>query len=280
MQSYAHPTQVQSDVSDSIRITFSIADLHTLSDDADPYADDPALHDEDSASIPEEGQSGGAQSKDTINQGHTRGGNIKVAPEDSVAPADGSESADDESPYNEEDAAGDTAFSARVNVTIEKAGQGALQIETVAQDGMIVIDNVYYFPNAELADAKSADQDWTRRGLYTGPPFGNLDQDLQVLLEKYLEERGVNTALALWVPEYIDFKEQREYLNWLASKFSPFSPMSTGSRLTAWTRCQVIRRCLIELFDSMIPGFSFLCNNMVHSWRLSPVLFHRDCSGN
>ena len=43
-------------------------------------------------------------------------------------------------------------------------------------------------------------------------------QDLQVLLERYLEERGINTALALWVPEYIDFKEQREYLDWLASK--------------------------------------------------------------
>ena len=94
-----------------------------------------------------------------------------------------------------------------------------MQVETVAQDGMIVIENVYYFPDAELADAKTADQDWTRRGLYTGPPFGNLDQELQVLLEKYLDERGVNTALALWVPEYIDFKEQREYLSWLASKF-------------------------------------------------------------
>lgn len=85
---------------------------------------------------------------------------------------------------------------------------------------MIVIENVYYFPDAKLADAKTADQDWTRRGLYSGPPFGNLDQDLQVMLEGYLDERGVNTALALWVPEYIDFKEQKEYLTWLASEFS------------------------------------------------------------
>lgn len=38
------------------------------------------------------------------------------------------------------------------------------------------------------------------------------------MLERYLEERGINTALALWVPEYIDFKEQREYLDWLSSK--------------------------------------------------------------
>jgi hypothetical protein len=26
--------------------------------------------------------------------------------------------------------------------------------------------------------------------MYTGPPFGNLDEDLQVLLERYLDERG------------------------------------------------------------------------------------------
>ena len=37
-------------------------------------------------------------------------------------------------------------------MTIEKAGtKGALQIETVAQDGMIVIENVYYYPSAERA---------------------------------------------------------------------------------------------------------------------------------
>lgn len=113
-----------------------------------------------------------------------------------------------------------TSFPARIYVTIEKPGKGAMQIETIAQDGEIVIDTVNYFSKAELADAKTIDQDWSKRHLYTGPPFGNLDEDLQVLLERYLEERGINTALALWIPEYIDFKEQREYINWLSSKLS------------------------------------------------------------
>ena len=117
----------------------------------------------------------------------------------------------------------------------------------VAQDGLIVIENVYYFADAEHADANTADQDWTRRGLYTGPPFGNLDQDLQVMLERYLDERGVNTALALWIPEYIDFKEQKEYLTWLASKFFNFPTGFYGLELMAWDRCQVVRRCLMEL---------------------------------
>ena len=125
---------------------------------------------------------------------------------------------DDESPSGQ-DPNEEPSFPARVNVMIEKKGQGTLQIETTAQDGEIVIDNVYYFKDGSLAEAKTAEADWKRRNLYEGPPFGNLDEDLQVLLERYLDERGVNTALALWVPEYIDFKEQREYLSWLSSKF-------------------------------------------------------------
>ena len=64
-----------------------------------------------------------------------------------------------------------------MHVTIEKPGvKGALQIETVCQDGVVVIENVYYFPKADLADAKTAEKDWIRRGTYTGPEFGNLDQ--------------------------------------------------------------------------------------------------------
>jgi complement component 1 Q subcomponent-binding protein len=109
------------------------------------------------------------------------------------------------------------SFPARVNVVIEKADKGALAIETVAQDGQIIIDNVYYYTDAALAHAKTAELAHKRQDLYVGPPFGNLDEDLQVLLERYLDERGINTALALFVPDYIDAKEQKEYLKWLSN---------------------------------------------------------------
>jgi complement component 1 Q subcomponent-binding protein len=88
-------------------------------------------------------------------------------------------------------------------------------VEAVAQDGMVVVENVFYHKNAALATAQTAEADWERRGAYAGPPFGNLDEDLQVLLERYLDERGINTQLALFIPDYIDFKEQKEYLSWL-----------------------------------------------------------------
>lgn len=219
----------------SIRLVFSIADLNSLDSDADPYGDR-ALADEENevddddddlgrGPIPEaSAQSGGAQSKQSVNAGRTKGGNIAVAPEDSVAPADRPELANDDV-ATAEDGEGEQdeqepSFPARVNVTITKPGRGALQIETVAQDGMVVIDNVYYHADPAMADADTPEAAFARKSSYSGPPFGNLDEDLQVLLERYLDERGINTALALFVPDYIDFKEQREYLSWLSSTSS------------------------------------------------------------
>lgn len=165
---------------------------------------------DDAADLPMEGQSGGANTKGAINKGRTAGGNFRVAPEDRVAPADREELADEDDLGDEQQ---EPSFPAHLNITIERSGKGALQFEAIAQDGLIVIEQVYYFKNnaPTKADEERADP-------YTGPPFGNLDEDLQVLFEKYLEERGINTQLALFVPEYIDYKEQREYLSWLSGK--------------------------------------------------------------
>jgi len=166
-----------------IQITFSIADLNSL----DPESDyqDRALGDEE----------------ENINQGEQN--QFKVAPEDSVEDgAEGEESSDQ-------------SFPARLSIIIEKPNKGALAVESVVQDGMVVIDNVYHYSDAAHAYAKTPEKVHERQDLYVGPPFGNLDEDLQVLLERYLDERGINTALAIFVPDYIDMKEQREYLRWL-----------------------------------------------------------------
>ena len=142
-----------------------------------------------------------------------QGGNIRVAPEDGVAPADRSE-LDDES-IDEESS--ETGFAVRMSVIAERPGKGALAVEAVADSGEIMIEDIYFFPKGEHANPKTAEKDWQRKSLYTGPPFDNLDEDLRVLLERWLDERGINTSLALFVPDYIDFKEQKEYLNFLSS---------------------------------------------------------------
>jgi len=74
---------------------------------------------------------------------------------------------------------------------------------------------MFYFKDAKLAHGESADASHKAQDVYPGPPFGSLDEDLQILMERYLEDRGINQALALFVPDYLDMKEQKEYLSWL-----------------------------------------------------------------
>ncbi|KAE9985868.1 hypothetical protein BLS_004548 [Venturia inaequalis] len=196
---------------ETIRVTFTIADLANT-EPQDPENDRDLYRDEEEDFPLESEQSGGANTKGSVSQGRTAGGNIRVAPEDSVSPADRPELDDEAEQFNEEP----TDYSTQVNVKITRDGRkGAMLIEALAQDGDFLIDNVYFFDDADLAEPSQAEQEWKRKNVYAGPPFGNLDEDLQVLLEKYLGDRGINTQLATFVPEYIDYKEQKEYVNWL-----------------------------------------------------------------
>ncbi|GAA5806793.1 hypothetical protein MFLAVUS_000141 [Mucor flavus] len=114
-----------------------------------------------------------------------------------------------------EDEEESVSFPVRASVTIEKEGQGAVTIDTISQDGEIAVESVMYYKDAKLADEQSAEADWQRRGLYIGPQFAELDENLQNLFERYLEERGINTALANFLPDYVEHKEQKEYTKWL-----------------------------------------------------------------
>ncbi|QDS71444.1 hypothetical protein FKW77_003678 [Venturia effusa] len=195
---------------ENIRISFTIADL-TNNEPQEPEGDRSLYGDEEEDFPLESEQSGGANTKGSVNQGRTSEGNVRMAPEDNASPADRPELDDEADQFNEE-----TSYNARINVKITRDGQqGAMLIEAIAQDGDLLIDNVYFFTDADLAEPSGAEQEYKRKSVYAGPPFGNLDEDLQVLLEKYLGDRGINTRLATFVPEYIDYKEQKEYVNWL-----------------------------------------------------------------
>ncbi|KAL4879632.1 mitochondrial glycoprotein [Aspergillus karnatakaensis] len=173
---------------EEIRLTFTVADLQNLSE----QEDFDALSDELDF-----------QNHQPANQGN--GKNFSQHPEDSIAPADRELGEEDLEP----------SFPVRVNVTIEKPGNGALLIQTVAQDGLFQVEEVSFFSKPDLAHAVTAEKDWARQSLYAGPPFENLDEDLQTFLERYLEERGINAELANMIPDYIQVKEQKEYVRWL-----------------------------------------------------------------
>ncbi|KAI8926738.1 mitochondrial glycoprotein [Entophlyctis helioformis] len=102
------------------------------------------------------------------------------------------------------------------SVIIEKAGSDtALEITATAQDGAFFIDHVSVVKPAAVALDQTAEGDWIRRGQYGGPVFGDLDEGLQEVFHKYLEERGFDTGLANFIGLYIEDKEQREYRDWL-----------------------------------------------------------------
>ncbi|THC89914.1 hypothetical protein EYZ11_010626 [Aspergillus tanneri] len=176
---------------EEIRLTFTVADLQNLSEQ-DEF-DDAALGDE------MDFQSG----HQAANRGAS--GNVAQNPEDSVSTAGHEDLERDLEP----------SFPARVNVTIEKPSNGALLIQTLVQDGIFQVEEVSYFSKPDLAHAQTAEKDWARQSLYAGPPFENLDEDLQTFMERYLEERGINAELANMIPDYIQVKEQKEYVRWL-----------------------------------------------------------------
>ncbi|EUC66732.1 glycoprotein [Rhizoctonia solani AG-3 Rhs1AP] len=95
--------------------------------------------------------------------------------------------------------------------------QGALSIDALAQDGAIVVDNISFYRDAKLATELTSEADWKRRGLYIGPQFDHLDTNVQEEFERYLDERGIGADLALFIPDYSEYKEQKEYIKWLQS---------------------------------------------------------------
>ncbi|KAK7899749.1 Mitochondrial acidic protein mam33 [Exophiala xenobiotica] len=186
---------------EKIKVALSVAEIDNM-----PEEDEFGGLDEDGA-LEDEADYG--SNKATINQSGTRGGKVDVMPEDSIAPAD----------REGEDAAGmageTPAYPIHLTITITKPGKKALEVRAVAQEGTIEIDTISFFPKESLLEAQTPKDAQEARNLYAGPAIGNLDPDLQAMLEKYLEERGIDAELAGFLFEYVDYKEQREYVKWL-----------------------------------------------------------------
>lgn len=162
-----------------ITVTFSIADISSI--DSDGMNEDPAVGDESDV----DGMMNNMRSEEGED-----GEDMGVDPESSV--------------------------TCRLNIVIEKSGQaGVLNIEAVAQDASIIVENMFYYDDAAIAHSANAEAVHKGTDVYPGPGFGTLDEDLQLLMEQYLDERGINSALAVFVPDYMDVKEHKEYLAWL-----------------------------------------------------------------
>lgn len=103
----------------------------------------------------------------------------------------------------------------RVNVVVEKAAGNAIGVECVLQHSIFMIESVTPYATAELALSPSAEFDYKRRENYQGPPFINLDENVQSSFEKFIEVRGIDLDLAEFILEFSAHRENKEYLNWL-----------------------------------------------------------------
>ncbi|KAJ3104428.1 Mitochondrial acidic protein mam33 [Physocladia obscura] len=113
----------------------------------------------------------------------------------------------------------DGIFSVNATILIEKrtstSDSGAIELNTTVQDNAFFIDSVRFNPSSSLMADQSAEADGQRNGLYGGPVFQDLDEGLQDYFHEFLKERGFDEPLAEFIPQYIDFKEQNEYVEWL-----------------------------------------------------------------
>ncbi|KAI0096741.1 mitochondrial glycoprotein [Nemania sp. FL0031] len=139
----------------------------------------------------------------------------QIVDDEDMETPEGKRLAETEAEEGLEDENVDAAVPFRLNIVVEKPGKGALNIEAMAQDGAILIDNFYYYKDPKMAHSSSPEAVHGAEDVYPGPTFGSLDEDLQLLMERYVEERGITQAMALFVPDYMDLKEQREYQDWL-----------------------------------------------------------------
>ncbi|GLB42207.1 putative regulatory protein suaprga1 [Lyophyllum shimeji] len=110
------------------------------------------------------------------------------------------------------------SYPIRASLSITKTtAPGCLNVDMVCQEGNFIVENVSFYRDAKLGTDLTAEADWKRRGAYIGPQFDTLDVGLQEEFDKYLSERGVNEHVALFIPEYAEFKEQKEYVRWLGN---------------------------------------------------------------
>ncbi|TDL18726.1 mitochondrial glyco protein [Rickenella mellea] len=143
-------------------------------------------------------------------------GNESIRVMFSISDIDGSQNDASEDEVTEnEDGTPFGGYPIRCSVAITKPDGGALTFDTLLQEGAFVVDTIPYYSDSALGTDLTAEADWKRRGLYIGPRYDQLDTGVQEEFEKYLEERGIGEGLAMFIPEYAEYKEQKEYLSWL-----------------------------------------------------------------
>jgi len=108
------------------------------------------------------------------------------------------------------------AAPVRFTVTVSKAGK-ALVMNCLSENASAKVQGVAVTASQNVDDVHVKSGGWIDKAQYQGPEFEELAEDLQESFHTYLEEEvGVSENVAAFVSMYADYREQVEYVNFLA----------------------------------------------------------------
>lgn len=110
----------------------------------------------------------------------------------------------EEEPFEDEDGVLDVDVGVTFNVAVTK-GNESLVFDCKSDGSYLEVFDVSLEPAEGEID----------ESVYTGPVYDELDEDLQLQLRQYLEQRGVTAELGGYLLRLVHDKEQREYMYWL-----------------------------------------------------------------
>lgn len=107
-----------------------------------------------------------------------------------------------------------------VRVLIEKPNTNdglLLNLFLQASESSFLIDFVNYQNNVStlLNDQILPKNEFIDKFRYQGPRFSDLDESVQTGFETYLQSKGIDDELAEFIISFSEFKEEKEYRNWL-----------------------------------------------------------------
>ncbi|EEF32518.1 Mitochondrial acidic protein MAM33, mitochondrial precursor, putative [Ricinus communis] len=128
---------------------------------------------------------------------------IKVEVDAPSNPDEDVEEDDDDDDRNTEESA--VTPSIPLVVSISKGNGQCLEFGITAFPDEITIDTLS-IRNPDSSEDQLA---------YEGPDFGDLDENLQKAFHKYLEIRGIKPSTTNFLFDYMENKDNKEYLLWL-----------------------------------------------------------------
>ncbi|KAK9367216.1 mitochondrial glycoprotein [Lipomyces kononenkoae] len=96
-------------------------------------------------------------------------------------------------------------------IYITKPGKGTVVIDANSEPDNLAIEQVTFFKDSAIALSDDALAEQTRKSVYWGPPFQNLDHRLQDAYYGYLESVGLDGELGEFICSYSKVKESLLY---------------------------------------------------------------------